>query len=500
MRHLGTDEEGGGGPGHSSHDQRAGGARGEERGEDLQVGERGHQQVHDGALQLHDEQRRAGVEERVVDDAEHHQARHEEADVGHPFHLAQPSTEGPSEDDEVERGGDQGREDGLPGHAQEALHFLLVQRAHPERRFDRRPRRRQRRDRPLQRRGSVRGLGNRRRRVEQLDDHRLQPRFPRLHVVDPQPRCSQRLQRRGKRLSHPRREHHRGAPVRQRRAGGGERRRQCPDRLLQGETDRPPRMPRDQLLLVLDHEQPAVLDHADAVGELLGFLEIVRGQHDGRAAFRELAHVRPEIASQLDVDARGRLVEEEHRRIVHQRLGDQEAPLHSAGECSRIRVALVAQPEISQDRVDAGAIQPYAEIAGLEPERLFDGEEGIEVDLLRDQTDGAAGEAIVAHDVAAEHLHGAFAGERGSRHQADQGRLSGPIGAEQREDLAAVDVEVDVIESGEGAVALGRAAQAHRFRHDQGRMPQRRFRCAAAASGIGSDALEKGTRTWLACS
>ena len=55
MRHLGTDEEGGGGPGHSSHDQRAGRTRGEERGEDLQIGERGHQQVHDGALQLHDE-------------------------------------------------------------------------------------------------------------------------------------------------------------------------------------------------------------------------------------------------------------------------------------------------------------------------------------------------------------------------------------------------------------------------------------------------------------
>src|SRR5207248_935318 len=155
--------------------------------------------------------------------------------------------------------------------------------------------------------------------------------------------------------------------------------------------------------------------------------------------------------------------------------------------------------EVSQDAVDARGIQPYAEIAGLEPERLLDGEEGVEVDLLRDQADGAAGELIVAHDVAAEHLHGAFAGERGSRHQADQRRLPGPVGAEEREDLAAMDVEVDVIESGEGAVALGRAPQAHRLKHE-GRMPQRRFRCAAPVSGIGSDALEKGTRTWLACS
>ena len=41
-----------------------------------------------------------------------------------------------------------------------------------------------------------------------------------------------------------------------------------------------------QHVLVLDHDQLALADHADAVGHLLGLLDVVRGQDDGDAAAR----------------------------------------------------------------------------------------------------------------------------------------------------------------------------------------------------------------------
>ncbi len=201
------------------------------------------------------------------------------------------------------------------------------------------------------------------------------------------------------------------------------------------------------------------------------------GEHHRRSLVGEALHVAPEVAAQLDVHAGGGLVEEEHRRPVHERLGDEQAPLHSPRERARVGVALLPEAQVAQELLDARLVEPHAEVAGLELERLLDGEEGIEVDLLRHQPHRSAREAVVAHHVVAEHFHRALAGERRAGHQADERGLACAVRAQEREDLAAVDVEVEVIEGGESAVALGRAAQANRFHH-LNKMPQRASRCA----------------------
>ena len=66
-----------------------------------------------------------------------------------------------------------------------------------------------------------------------------------------------------------------------------------------------------QLGLLLDEDQLALGDDADAVGHLLGFLDVVRGQDDGDAGGAQLAHHLPHVLAQFDVDAGGRLVEEQ---------------------------------------------------------------------------------------------------------------------------------------------------------------------------------------------
>ena len=84
--------------------------------------------------------------------------------------------------------------------------------------------------------------------------------------------------------------------------------------------------------LLLDQDQLALVDDADAVGHLLGLLDVVGGEDDGDAALAQPAHQLPHVAAQLDVDAGGRLVEEQDLGLVRQRLGDHHAPLHAARE------------------------------------------------------------------------------------------------------------------------------------------------------------------------
>jgi hypothetical protein len=86
-----------------------------------------------------------------------------------------------------------------------------------------------------------------------------------------------------------------------------------------------------QLRLVLDQNDLALVDHADAVGHVLGFLNVMRGQDDGHAGGAQIAHHLPHVLAQFDVDAGGRLVEEQDLRLMRERLGDEHAPLHAAG-------------------------------------------------------------------------------------------------------------------------------------------------------------------------
>ena len=82
--------------------------------------------------------------------------------------------------------------------------------------------------------------------------------------------------------------------------------------------------------LLLDQDQLALADHADPVGHLLGLLDIMGGEDDGDAALAEAPDQLPHVAAQLDVDAGGRLVEEQDVGLVAERLGDHHPALHAA--------------------------------------------------------------------------------------------------------------------------------------------------------------------------
>ena len=103
-----------------------------------------------------------------------------------------------------------------------------------------------------------------------------------------------------------------------------------------------------QRRLVLDQDELALVDDADAVGHLLGLLDVVGGQDDGDAVVAHRAHQLPHVAPQLDVDAGRRLVEEQDLRLVRQGLGDHVAALHAARQRDDLGVALLPQRQVLQ--------------------------------------------------------------------------------------------------------------------------------------------------------
>ena len=65
--------------------------------------------------------------------------------------------------------------------------------------------------------------------------------------------------------------------------------------------------------------------------------------------------------------------------------------------------------------------------------------------FLRHQPDQRAGRAVIGDDVVAVDGHLALGRHQDAADDADQRGLAGAVGAEQREDLAAMDIKIDAL-------------------------------------------------------
>ena len=202
----------------------------------------------------------------------------------------------------------------------------------------------------------------------------------------------------------------------------------------------------DQFASRLVGDQLAMIDDGDPVAQFLGLFEVVRGEHDGHAFTVHLGDQFPQLPPQFHVNASGRLVEHKHGRLVDQRLGDQQAPLHAARERAGIGIAFVGKVHGAQQFLAAAQVLGDA----VEPRLVFQNferrEERIEDDLLRNDADRALGVTVVAVDVEAPD----FCAARGLAHEpgknVDQRRLACAIRAEQPEYPTFGDVEGHALE------------------------------------------------------
>ncbi len=148
---------------------------------------------------------------------------------------------------------------------------------------------------------------------------------------------------------------------------------------------------RQEILRGVQRNNPAGLEHRDAAAQCLGFFQVVRREDDRVPVAIELADEAPQALPQLHVNARRGLVEDDDRRLVHQRLADQHAPLHAARERAHVGVRLGREVQVMQDFVDPRVLVAQSEVAGLELERLAHAEKRIEHQLLRHHAQGCGG-------------------------------------------------------------------------------------------------------------
>ena len=109
---------------------------------------------------------------------------------------------------------------------------------------------------------------------------------------------------------------------------------------------------RGQLARRPDAHDPPLPHHRDAVGELLGLVEVVRREQDGLAERAEGADHLPRGASRLRVEAGGRLVEEDEVGIADERDAEIEPSLLPARERLHPRVRLLLEPDERDHLVD----------------------------------------------------------------------------------------------------------------------------------------------------
>ena len=204
--------------------------------------------------------------------------------------------------------------------------------------------------------------------------------------------------------------------------------------------------------------QLAVVEHGDAVGDLVGLVQVLGGEEDGGAFGDELADDLPHVVATARVEAGGRLVEEDDPRVADQRHGEVEAPLHAArvggggppgggGEVEALQQLSGGEAALALGQVVEVAHQEHVLLAG---------DEAVDCGELAGDADrgphclGVGGELVTADaDVAGRSVGGDEGGE-----DLDDGGLAGAVRAEQGEDRSFRDVEVDAIEHDLVAVGL----------------------------------------------
>jgi hypothetical protein len=178
----------------------------------------------------------------------------------------------------------------------------------------------------------------------------------------------------------------------------------------------------------------------------------------------ELGEQLPELATGHRIDAGGRLVEHEHRWLVHQRARERQLLFHPAGQP-------IGQPRA--ERQEAGQLEQtctavvkvrHAVQAGEELHVFIDRQIAVQTEALRDVADGRRRHAPRARGIDASQANRALIRPNQSADEPQQRRFAGPIRADDAEHLAGGDLQGDAVERARRAEAFADADEFDRGR------------------------------------
>jgi hypothetical protein len=210
---------------------------------------------------------------------------------------------------------------------------------------------------------------------------------------------------------------------------------------------------RLELIGCVDGHDLALVNDRDAIAAL-GFVHVVGGEeHGGRLAGAQRVDVLPDVDTRLGVEPNRRLVEEEDSRHVEETAGDLEPSLHPA----RVEPSLLVGPvgkadhfeQLGHAGVDVRARQPIHH--AVEAEVLRSRQVVVERELLENEPDVRPYRVrCPRHVVARDSGDPTRRMQQRAQHR-DGRRLTGPIGAEESEQLAGLDTERNAVNRGEVA-------------------------------------------------
>jgi hypothetical protein len=217
-------------------------------------------------------------------------------------------------------------------------------------------------------------------------------------------------------------------------------------------------------------DDQAAVDDGQAVTQLVGLLEVLRGEEDRRAPCVDAAHLLPEGEPARRVQAGRGLVQEEDLRLVDEGGGKIEPALHTP------RVPL--DPSIGGvDQIDEleqccgpvdGRRPGDAEQAGLEHQQLAAGLAGVESRFLEGDADGPASCVRIGGHVDPGDTRRAGRDRHERRQHPHRGRLAGAVRTEEAEDLASLDLQVHAPDGFDRAAPGGEVLDQLRGLHREG--------------------------------
>ena len=195
-------------------------------------------------------------------------------------------------------------------------------------------------------------------------------------------------------------------------------------------------------------EQAPVVDHRDPAGQPIRLVEVLRCQQHRRTVFDKPVDRLPQPQAAARIEARRRLIEKQHRRVGDERRREVEPPAHSAGVGLRRSARRIDQVEAFEQLAAAPlrgrpglAVEAADHCQVLEPGQVL-----VDRRVLAGEPDLRPQRRRVADDVEAEDGRAAAVGPQQRREDPDKRRLAGAVGAEQPQDRAGRDVEVDSVE------------------------------------------------------
>ena len=204
-------------------------------------------------------------------------------------------------------------------------------------------------------------------------------------------------------------------------------------------------------------EHLAGADHVAAVGDLQRLADLVVGDQDGDAVLPQFADDLLDAVDGDRVDAGERLVQQDDLGIGDQAAGDLQPPALAAGERDGARLAEPVDVELLEQLVAAPVPRAAVDAQHLHHAQqvLLDGELAEDARFLGQVAHAAVAGAAVHGPVgdvdAVEHDLAGVGLDHAAGH-AEAGGLAGPVGAQQPDDLAAVDLEIDAVDDAAAAV------------------------------------------------